>query len=107
MPLLLLDLDNTLVDRAAAFRSWAAAFIADPRATPALLDEMVRMDGDGLRPKPEVAADLTRLLDLDADESAGIVATLRAGVVAHLGLVPDAKDAIAAARAAGWIPFIG
>ncbi len=106
MPLLLLDLDNTLVDRAAAFRSWAAAYLAERGESPDLLDEMVRMDGDGLRPKPEVAADLTRLLRLDADESAGIVATLRAGVVDHLRLVPDAEDAIAAARAAGWVPFI-
>jgi len=28
MPLLLLDLDNTLVDRAAAFARWAAGFAA-------------------------------------------------------------------------------
>ena len=106
MPLLFLDLDNTLVDRAAAYRDWARAYVAEHGHDAALLDAMVTADGDGLRPKPEVARDLTALLDLDEDAAASIVQVLRAGVVAHLALVPDCTQAIAAARAAGWTPFI-
>lgn len=106
MPLLLLDLDNTLVDRAAAFRAWAASFLTQRGASPDLVEEMVRADGDGLRPKPEVARSLTALLGLTGQEEDTIIATLRAGVVQHLSLVPDAEKALALARASGWRPFI-
>ena len=106
MPLLFLDLDNTLVDRAAAYRSWAASFLAARGADPALLDAMVVADGDGLRHKPDVAADLTELLALTPEESATIVKVLRAGVVEHLVLVPGCLDALARARDAGWTPYI-
>lgn len=106
MPLLLIDLDNTLVDRAAAYRAWAASYLAANGHEPDLLDAMVVADGDGLRPKPEVAEDLGVLLDLDEDEEADIVKVLRAGVVEHLGLVPGCIEALETARAAGWTPFI-
>ena len=106
MPLLLLDLDNTLVDRAAAVRAWAAEYLTERDAAPDLLEAVVAADGDGLRPKPAVAADLTSLLGLSPEESAGIIATLRAGVVAHLRLVPDAEAALLRARDHGWTPFI-
>ena len=106
MPLLLLDLDNTLVDRAAAVRAWAAEYLTERGAGPDLLEAVVAADGDGLRPKPAVAADLTSLLGLSPEESAGIIATLRAGVVAHLRLVPDAEAALLRARDHGWTPFI-
>lgn len=106
MPLLLLDLDNTLVDREAAYRAWAAAYLAGHGHEPDLLDAMVVADGDGLRPKPEVADDLAVLLDLDEDEESRIVKVLRAGVVEHLTLVPDCVAALGRARQAGWTPFI-
>ncbi len=106
MPLLFLDLDNTLVDRAAAYRSWAASYLTARGADPALLDAMVVADGDGLRYKPDVAADLTALLGLGPDESATIVKVLRAGVVDHLVLVPGCVDALSRARRAGWTPYI-
>lgn len=106
MPLLLLDLDNTLVDRAGAFRAWAASYLAERGDSPDLLEEMVVADGDGLHHKPGVAAAITSLLGLGQDEQDAIIATLRAGVVEHLTLVPDAEAALAAARGAGWTPFI-
>jgi len=106
MPLLLLDLDNTLVDREGAYRAWAASWLAERGLDADLLDAMVVADGDGLRPKPEVAEDLGVLLDLDEEEEASIVAVLRAGVVRHLTLVPGCVEALHAAREAGWTPFI-
>ncbi|GAA1391027.1 HAD family hydrolase [Luteococcus peritonei] len=106
MPLLFLDLDNTLVDRAAAYRLWAQGFLAQQGADPALLEEMVRADGDGLRPKPEVQADIAQLLDLDAEQAATITTVLRQGVLDHLALDPTVPVALEKARAAGWTPFI-
>lgn len=106
MPLLLLDLDNTLVDRAAGFRAWAATYLAGRGSDPALVDAMVTADGDGLRPKPEVAADLTTLLGLTPAEQTDIVRALRAGVVEHLDLVEGCATVLARARAAGWTPWI-
>lgn len=67
---------------------------------------MVALDGDGLRPEPEVAADLTDLLALSDAEADTIVAVLRAGVVQNLTLVPGCADALARARRAGWAPWI-
>ncbi|WP_420176242.1 HAD family hydrolase [Luteococcus sp. OSA5] len=106
MPLLMLDLDNTLVDRAVAYRAWAAHFLDERGADPALLDEMVRADGDGLRPKPEVAIDLQQVLGLDEQETANIVKVLRQGVLDHLRVEPVVVEALGRAAQAGWTPFI-
>ena len=86
MPLLFLDLDNTLVDRAAAYRLWAEGYLAERGADPALIDEMVLADGDGLRPKPEVQVAVQQLLGLDDETAATIATVLRKGVLDHLAL---------------------
>ncbi|GAB2477386.1 hypothetical protein GCM10027030_09710 [Luteococcus sediminum] len=106
MPLLLLDLDNTIIDRAAAFRGWAVDLLAERGADPGLLEEMVRADGDGLRPKPEVALDLQSLLGLDEQETGSIVAVLRQGVLDHVSVAPEVVGALGRASAAGWTPFV-
>lgn len=106
MPLLFLDLDNTLVDRAAAYRQWATGYLSERGADPDLIDEMVRADGDGLRPKPEVLLDIQQLLGLDDEEAAQIPAVLRRGVLEHLALDPAVPQALQRAREAGWTPFI-
>ncbi|MGO4956609.1 HAD family hydrolase [Luteococcus sp. Sow4_B9] len=106
MPLLLLDLDNTLVDRAVAYRAWAVDFLAQRGADPLLVDEMVRADGDGLRPKPEAALDLQQVLGLDDEETATITQVLRKGVLDHLSVEPDVLAALDRASQAGWTPFI-
>jgi len=46
--LLLLDLDNTLIDRAALFRGWAADFLERHRLDTRDVDWLVERDGDGL-----------------------------------------------------------
>ena len=102
MPLLFVDLDNTLVDRAAAFAAWASEYLEARGADPALLDAMITADGDGLRPKPEVRADITELLGLSEDESATLIDTLRAGAVSHLELATGAREGLIRARRDGW-----
>lgn len=106
MPLLFVDLDNTLVDRASAHRAWAVGYLAQRGADPALVEEMVRADGDGLRPKPEAAADLQRILGLSDEETAGITKVLRQGVLDNLRVEQEVLDALGRATAAGWTPFI-
>ena len=78
MPMLFVDLDNTISDRASSFRRWAHTYLTDRfgRADEQLISAMVVADGDGLRHKPEVAADLARLLDLTPAEQAEIIVVL-------------------------------
>ena len=101
MPLLFCDLDNTLVDRATAFRGWAVDFLAARGADPALVDEMVRADGDGLRPKPESAADLQQVLGLTDDETASITKVLRQVLLDNLAVDPAVLNPLDRPRAAG------
>jgi putative hydrolase of the HAD superfamily len=53
--LLLLDLDNTLVDRDGAFRAWGARFLAGVGAPPYDLDWLVDADADGLTSRWDLA----------------------------------------------------
>ena len=108
MPFLFVDLDNTVVDRAGAVRRWADRFAAERsgRPAPELADAIFEADGNGTRPKPHVADDLERILGLTPAEKESIIAVLRAGVITHLQPDPSVNTALAAAREAGWTPFV-
>ncbi len=108
MPLLFVDLDNTISDRVTSFRRWAENYLAERygRVDPAMLTGMERIDGDGLRDKRLVADDLAELLELDADEHDQIVAVLRAGTLAELRPTPGHNEALDKAHRAGYLPFI-
>lgn len=108
MPLLFVDLDNTISDRAASVRAWAVEYLIARfgEADPGLVAEMERADGDGLRPKPEAAADLAELLGLSAAEQAEIIVVLRAGTLNQLQPTPGITAALDKARAGGYRPFI-
>ncbi|MGB3954887.1 MAG: HAD family hydrolase [Brooklawnia sp.] len=57
MPLLFVDLDNTLSDRAASFRCWAADYLTERfgSASSEMLEAMVVADGDGFtKPDPRI-----------------------------------------------------
>ena len=56
MPLLLLDLDNTLIDRDAAFRGAAAAFLADHGLPGTDLAWVMSVDASGYTARDLVAA---------------------------------------------------
>ncbi|MEX2100637.1 MAG: HAD family hydrolase [Acidimicrobiia bacterium] len=53
MPLLLCDLDNTIVDRAAAFVRWATQFAELHGRDGAFVEWLVEIDDDGYGPRPE------------------------------------------------------
>ncbi len=102
MPILFCDLDNTLIDRAGAYKRWAKRFLDNRGDDPRLLDKMIAADGDGLRPKPAVAADLRTLLSLSDGDYERIIATLRAGVVQELVADDDVIRSLRVARAHDW-----
>ena len=54
MPLLLVDLDNTLVGRYAAFERWAFTFVERLGAPLQDVDWLIRGDADGYKPREDL-----------------------------------------------------
>ena len=95
MPLLLLDLDNTLLDRAAAVRTWAEDFLRAIGAPAEDIDWLLDADADGLTDRWDLADALrdryllrTPLIDL--------VEGMRDGVVHNTRLDPRVACALCA-----------
>jgi FMN phosphatase YigB (HAD superfamily) len=92
--LLLIDLDNTLVDRDGAFRQWARGFADNPED----VEWLVRADAGGTRSRQAMGDDVKSHFSLD-DSIADIVQGMRDGIVdsircydgvlAELGRVKD------------------
>lgn len=108
MPLLFVDLDNTLSDRAASFRRWAATYLTQRygEATGEMIEAMIVADGDGLTDKRAAAAEFARVLGLSAAEESEIIAVMRAGTLEHLAPTPGVNEALDRAVAAGLRPMI-
>jgi putative hydrolase of the HAD superfamily len=104
--LLLVDLDNTLIDRAGAFGRWAREFASARGNNVADAEWFVTMDRDGSEPRESLASMIGERFGLDGHSGAELLAELRAGLVEQI--VPDAAvtGALRDARAAGWVPFI-
>ena len=105
MPLLLLGLDDTLLDRAGAFRAWAADFLDYVGAPPEDLDWLLSVDADGLTSPWDLAEalrDRYRLIIPTID----LVAALREGVVEQMRLDPLVACALRIAEDAGWVPVV-
>jgi putative hydrolase of the HAD superfamily len=105
VPLLLLDLDNTLLDRESAFRTFARALLADLGAPESDLDWLIAADNDGVTSRYEVADALRIRYGLSATV-VDIVEALHDGVVAHSRLDPLVACAIQIAGNAGWVPVV-
>jgi putative hydrolase of the HAD superfamily len=106
VPLLLADLDNTLLDRAGAVGRWAQEFVSARGGTQAEAEWLVAADKDGLESRDRFAALIRERFGLDGQHEAELAAELRGGLVSHI--VPDASvaEALRTARAAGWVPFV-
>jgi putative hydrolase of the HAD superfamily len=106
VPLLLIDLDNTLVDRAGAFDRWAREFASARGRGAADAQWLVAADMDGLEPRERLAAMIGERFGLDRCGEAGLIAELRGGLVRQI--IPDraVAKALREARAAGWVPFV-
>jgi putative hydrolase of the HAD superfamily len=106
VPLLLADLDNTLIDRAGAFRRWALEFAAARGGGAADAQWLVAADQDGLQTRERLAALIGARFELDGQTEAELVADLRGGLIGHIVADPAVSRALRAARAAGWVPFV-
>jgi putative hydrolase of the HAD superfamily len=106
VPLLLVDLDNTLIDRAGAVGRWAREFAAAHGRGPADAAWLAAADRDGLEPRELFAGMIAERFGLDGQDEGAILAELRGGLVRQL--VPDdaVTRALRDARGAGWVPFV-
>ncbi|MEV4482425.1 HAD-IA family hydrolase [Micromonospora coxensis] len=105
MPLLLLDLDNTLLDRAGPFRAWGERFLAGIGAPGTDIDWLLSIDADGLTDRWDVADAIRDRYDLRIP-SIDLVDELRDGVVANTRLDPLVACALRIADDAGWVPVV-
>lgn len=105
MPLLLLDLDNTLLDRAGAFRAWARDFLGKVGAPADDLAWIIEADGDGLTSRWELADAIRQRYGLPLS-AIDLVDALHDGVVAHSRLDPLVACAVRIAGNAGWVPVV-
>jgi putative hydrolase of the HAD superfamily len=103
MPLMLRDLDNTLVDRAAVFRRWAVSFAAGFGGGTAEADWLVAADPDGLESRERLALMISRRLGLDGARKEGWWRNCAGDGRPHRGGPGGARGA---GRAAGWISVV-
>ena len=96
--LLLIDLDNTLVDRASAYKGWALSRFGE-----ADVSWLIQVDQDGYAPRERVAAAVAERYGVDA---ATILAELRAGMIDRLVLDRAVRAALEDATAAGLVPVV-
>ncbi|MFB7494446.1 HAD family hydrolase [Streptomyces sp. NPDC056161] len=101
MPLLLLDLDNTLVDRDAAFRGAVADFFTEHGLPVSDLPWVMGVDAGGYTPRPDVAAALVGRYG-DIVPTAAVRALLDTGSAARVVLADATRRALDEAGADGW-----
>lgn len=105
MPLLLVDLDNTLLDRAGAFDAWATEFFDTIGAPPEDLAWLLDVDADGLTDRWDVA-EAIRDRYLLRTSTVDIVDDMMEGMLAYTRLDPLVACALRIAGDAGWAPVV-
>ncbi|CAL9348064.1 Phosphoglycolate phosphatase [Streptomyces sp. enrichment culture] len=101
MPLLMLDLDNTLVDRDTAFRDAVAAFLAEHGLPATELPWVMTVDAGGYAPRPDVAAAMTDRYG-DAVPVTAVRALLDHDAADRVVLADASREAVGHALADGW-----
>lgn len=102
LPLLLLDLDNTLVDRDAAFRAAVVDFLGEYGLAAADAGWVMELDGGGYVARGEVAAAMADRYG-DVVPVAAVRALLDGGGADRVVLAEDARDALVKARAGAGV----
>lgn len=103
MSLLLLDLDNTLVDRAGAFQKWAERFTSTHGGD---IEWLVEADADGYAPRARLAERIRSKYFLDDAAFASLQADLDSGMADDLVLDAGVPLVLNRARTAGWVPVV-
>jgi putative hydrolase of the HAD superfamily len=99
--LLMLDLDNTLVDRNAAFRLVVVDLLAEHGLPLAEADWVMAVDRDGFAPREEVLRAMTARFGASLPEDR-IRDLLDGGAASRVELDQPTRSALEAARADGW-----
>jgi putative hydrolase of the HAD superfamily len=101
MALLLIDLDNTLVDRDAAFRAAVEAFLDHHGLPDSDVAWVMNVDASGYTPRDAVASAMTDRYHHSAPVTA-IRTLLDHGAVDRVSLARTTRNALAGVRAHGW-----
>jgi putative hydrolase of the HAD superfamily len=102
---LLLSLDDTLVDRAGAFRAWAAEFLGQIGAPEYDLDWLLSVDADGMTSHWDVTEAIRERYGLRVS-AIDLVEAVREGVMSRLRLDPLVACALSIAEDSGWVPVV-
>jgi putative hydrolase of the HAD superfamily len=97
VPLVIFDLDNTLIDRSGAFSRWAVRFAGEHGLEPREADWLEAADGDGFTPREEFLSAVR--------DRYGIVVSLddfREQIVALVEPDPAVPPVLDALHTAGW-----
>lgn len=105
MPLLLTDLDNTLIDRAGAFRRWAQRYVADAGGDAEDVAWLLEVDDDGFAARDEVARQMRARWDLDVPDD-DLVELLLLDHLDYLQVDVEVITALSRAAAAGWTTIV-
>jgi putative hydrolase of the HAD superfamily len=105
VPLLLLSLDDTLLDRAGAFRGWASDFLGHIGAPDYDLDWLLSVDADGMGSVWDVAEGLRDRYGLRMS-AIDLVEEVRGAIMERMRLDPLTACALAIAEDAGWVPVV-
>ncbi|MFE5865692.1 HAD family hydrolase [Streptomyces virginiae] len=101
VPLLMLDLDNTLVDRDAAFRDAVTAFLAEHDLPATDVTWVMAVDAGGYTARPDVAVAMNDRFRGRVPATA-VQALLDRGGADHVVLTYVAREALSRASADGW-----
>lgn len=99
--MLLVDADNTLVDRASAFNRWATDFIGSLGGTEADADWLIAADRDGYEPREALARSIKGRFKINASVST-LIQSLLYEHVDHLTMDSTTAGALHHARVAGY-----
>ena len=102
MPLLLCDLDNTLVDRAAAFRGWAEEFATRTGGGDDAVRWLIDTDRDGMAPLDEVFSAIRERFGLDGSVQDLVDGYLDVGVPRRVTSGPGVIDVLARLKSDSW-----
>jgi FMN phosphatase YigB (HAD superfamily) len=102
MPLLMCDLDDTLVERPPVFRAWAERFLTERRASTDLLQWMVQADRGGHRPREDFLPELAERTGYDISFEE-FLAEYDEGLGGSYRLTGQVRAALDDARSAGWL----
>jgi len=105
VPLVLIALDDTLLDRSGAFRLWAKGFLDEIGAPQDDLDWLLSVDADGLTPRWDLADLIRDRYQLNVP-SIDVLDELREGPLAFERLDPLVGCALQIAGDAGLVPVV-